>query len=182
MKWDVVPEGESVLQAHSAGVVVMNTEELSYARHGSAQRSFSYMIERHGVPGSVIMDRVVFPAVAPMLVPRPLGSATGSALLRLTSGSISMLRASGAIWTPERLQVASSVLIDGDATKESNRTLTARLDSTLDLPVIIVGELGLDPLDTVPRGLSGVAGALVREPMEALAREASMADWRPQQR
>ena len=142
----------------------MRSQKLSYARHSGAQRSFTYMIERHPVPGSVIVDQVVFPAVAPMLVPRPLGSATGCALLRLTSGSIWMLRAPGAIWTPERLQVASSVLIDGDATKESTRTLTARLDSTLDLPVIIVGEPGLDPLDTVPWDLSGVAGALVRRP------------------
>ena len=73
-----------------------------------------------------------------------------------------MLRALGAIWTTERLRIASSALIDGDATKWNTRIVTARLDSALSLPVIIVDEPGLDPLDAAPWDLFGVAAALVR--------------------
>ena len=140
----------------------MERKEESQTTLMNMQPPFTAMIERDPVPGSVIVEQVVFPAVAPMLVPRPLGSATGCALLRLTNGSIWMLRAPGAIWTAERLRIASSALIDGDATKVNTRTVAARLDSALGLPVIFVEEPGLDPLDVAPWDLFGVAGALVR--------------------
>jgi len=61
-------------------------EEESHTTLMNTQPPFTAMIERHPLPGSVIVYQVVFPAVAPMLVPRPLGSANGCALLRLTNG------------------------------------------------------------------------------------------------
>ena len=143
----------------------------------NTQPSLTAMMERRPIPGSVIVDQVVFPAVAPTLVPRPLGSATGCALLRLTNGSIWMLRAPGAIWSPERLSIASSALVDGDATKMNVRSATARLDSSLGLPVIIVDEPRLDPLDTAPWDLYGVAAALVRRTAGGARARKAQGEW-----
>jgi hypothetical protein len=128
----------------------------------NAPLSVRTLFDCHPAPGGVIVDQVVSPAVVPGLVPEALGSATGCALLRLSNGSIWMLRTPVATWTHERLHIASSLLADADVSKVNASTLTGQLDSALGLPVAIVDVPGLEPLDPGPWDLLGIARALVR--------------------
>lgn len=93
-------------------------------------------------------DRVVFPALDVLRLPRPLRNVSCCALLRLPDERIRFLRATGVAWDDERLDAAERMLVSLDDEGPAPSTFVARLRWELGIPALEVAHPVLDGADS----------------------------------
>ncbi len=126
------------------GQVRAGIEEVRQSIRGKVHTSFNEMTNRAGdrilgelraVAESIVVSGiepsyVAFPALEVVMAPIPIHHVTSTALLRLSNGTLWMLKSSGSVWTAGRLNQAARVL-GQFAEADRNMALEMRLRGTL---------------------------------------------------
>ena len=125
-------------------------------------RHVESLIDRRPPAGKWILDQVVFPALVPAMVPKPLGVVSSCALLRLKDGTVWMLRISASAWTASRLRSAANYLVEAGENGLGGGEREQALGSVLSVPRLSILRAALEPFEPRQWDVASAAWAITR--------------------